>query len=755
MGSILGEISNLITTSPGNLTYYLVVAFSIVGSCALLIYRQNQSPSIENRRAMIALGVIIALWVVLFILAGLSWQGLIDERLVMPPLDRGVTLLSALLIAWMWVFPHPAKFADAVTGLLGLLVGTFYVFTMVWWVGQGGVTYYDGTWADLVAQYAAIAVLVVGCILLFLGKPNSYGLGFGMLLLLLVGFVVYLLQLPLASDYAGAIRLAQMAAYPLLFALPLRFPQLVTEKKSSLQPPSPQRRVHGIDPALVEQFLALGTETDPKKITQAITRTVANAVPAEVCLLISTVDGRDALTVYGGYDVVRERYLEGTSIRSQSIPAVSGAMQEGLPQSISPADPSADLASLSKAFNLGQAGYLLCAPILSEQGETLAGLILLTPYTRKGFSAEEQATLASFTHPLAQLLQRIRMLAEAESEPDASPRVQPSAQAYREMEAETSGQVALAQAGVAASTAFYGYGLDETFSENESNYMEAELRLALEEVARLKGSLSDADQQLLALQKQMDTTHLSADQNQALLATIQELRQTMSAVVGYTDFLLNESVGILGSLQRRFLERVKISTERMNRLVEDLVQITSVKEGRRLIQFSPVDFNEIVAEAIANTEDKRLEKNITLHLDLPQAAFQIHTDRVALQQVLTHLLENAGEVTPADDEITLRTILQSDDFERKFFLIQVADSGGGISVGDIPRVFSRIARGQNQPIPGVSASHNNLYIVKRLVDALEGRIWVDSEPDLGSTFSILLPLSPEASLDDVSGGPPA
>jgi signal transduction histidine kinase len=298
--------------------------------------------------------------------------------------------------------------------------------------------------------------------------------------------------------------------------------------------------------------------------------------------------------------------------------------------------------------------------------------------------------------------------------------------------------------GVGDSRTFYGYGLGETLSQDEAGYFEAELRLALEEIARLKGSLSDADQQLLALKNQMDTSHLSTDQNQALLATIRELRQTMSAVVGYTDFLLNESVGILGSLQRRFLERVKISTERMNRLVEDLVQITSVKEGRRLIQFSPVDFNEIVAEAAANTEDQRIEKNITLHLDLPQGTSPIHTDRVALQQVLTNLLENAAEVTPADDEITLRGILQSDDFERRFFLIQISDCGAGISVGDIPRVFSRTARGRSQPIPGVGASHNNLYIVKRLVDALEGRIWVDSEADLGSTYSILLPVSPEA-----------
>jgi hypothetical protein len=276
--------------------------------------------------------------------------------------------------------------------LLGLLVGVLYVFSMIWWAEQGGVIYYAGTWPDLVAGAAAIAVLAIASILLFRVKPNSYGLGFGMLLILLVGYVAYLLMLPVTNDYAAAVRLAQMAAYPLLFVLPLRFTQAVPVVKSGLQPPAPQRRTHGIDPALVEQFLALGTQTDPKKITQAITRTVANAVPAEVCLLISTQDDGDTLTVYGGYDVVRERYLDGITLRSVSVPAVAAALQEGLPQSLSPGDASADLASLSKALNLGPGAYLLCAPILSEQGETLAGLILLSPYTRKGFTAEEQAT---------------------------------------------------------------------------------------------------------------------------------------------------------------------------------------------------------------------------------------------------------------------------------------------------------------------------------------------------------------------------
>ncbi len=282
----------------------------------------------------------------------------------------------------------------------------------------------------------------------------------------------------------------------------------------------------------------------------------------------------------------------------------------------------------------------------------------------------------------------------------------------------------------------------------DSDYVEGELRLALEEIARLNSALSDADQQILNMQNQMGTSRLLSDQNQAFIGTIQELRQSMAAVIGYTDFLLAESVGILGSMQRKFLERVKVSTERMNRLVENLVGMTSVKDSRHLIKFEPVDIKEVVQEAIANTDDLLREKSISLKLDMPEDTPQIETDRIALQQMITNLLENAVQATPPKDEVSLRAVLQNDDQDRSYYLIQIADKGGGIAIADMPRVFSRMPHGDGKPIPGLGCDSQHLSIVKRLVETLEGRIWVDSEPEVGATFSILLPTNQQPATAD-------
>ena len=88
----------------------------------------------------------------------------------------------------------------------------------------------------------------------------------------------------------------------------------------------------------------------------------------------------------------------------------------------------------------------------------------------------------------------------------------------------------------------------------------------------------------------------------------------MSSIVGYTDLLMGESVGILGALQRKFVERIKASTERIGGLVDDLIQITNLETGK--MEFNPedIDLNLIIDNAMAYTSTQIREKNITLRL---------------------------------------------------------------------------------------------------------------------------------------------
>jgi signal transduction histidine kinase len=275
-----------------------------------------------------------------------------------------------------------------------------------------------------------------------------------------------------------------------------------------------------------------------------------------------------------------------------------------------------------------------------------------------------------------------------------------------------------------------------------NDHMERELHQTLEEMAHMQNSLADANIKILELEKR-PAAPITTEQVEVIASISQELRQPMSSIVGYTDLLMGESVGILGALQRKFVERIKASTERIGGLVDDLIQITNLETGK--MEFNPeeIDLNLIIDNAMAYTSTQIREKNITLRLDLTGTSPHIQTDRDALQQILIHLLQNATAATHAEGNITLRVQMQNEN-GNQFISIQVADNGGGIAPEDIGRVFARRYRAEHSLIQGLGDTGVGLSIAKTLVEAQNGRIWVETEAGVGSTFSVLMPVSEKA-----------
>ncbi len=306
----------------------------------------------------------------------------------------------------------------------------------------------------------------------------------------------------------------------------------------------------------------------------------------------------------------------------------------------------------------------------------------------------------------------------------------------------------------------------------EASQAREELRLALGEVAALHEQLAEAQRNILlgaagaasaavataaaASPASLSDTQpmnlsqpdfdiptgrkINPNQVEVVASIAQELRQPLSSVVGYTDLLLGESVGILGALQRKFLERVRSSADRMNTLIDNLIRIAELDEAGYSAVRKPVDLSGVIDDAIGQLRTQLQEKRIAMRVDLPPVLPQINTDRDALQQILYHLLQNADGATPAEGSITLRALIDKQDELGEFVLIQVSDTGGGIPDDDLPRVFSRVYRASNPVIPGVGDTGVGLTIAETLTQALGGRIWVESESGQGATFSVLLPL---------------
>ena len=776
MSSLLEQFLLLPTVPPGSLAYHAILAFTIFGTLQGALNNRAVSPGAAQRMTR-GLFALLLLQVMLFIASGLVWQELVAGEVLLPVLDRLAGLLSLLIISWLWTYPTANRLADALTVLLGLVLVALAGYAFVWWQAQDPLEagiFFNGSAADVIGTGLALALLLLGVFILVIRRPNGWGFGLTMLLGLAAGYLAHWFAPLLEHDLAGAVRLAEMALYPLLLALPQRTPSAAEAAPGASEAAVPVPAgslTFRQDPKAQQALLKLSLSESPRQFYQDLARAISQLTSADICLLALPQLSDQYVIFPGGYNLIADSQLDGFSLEGRKVPALINSMSSRKPLQLAVDATSRDLPSLAGALKVERAGALLAAPVAPPDEPPLLGLVLLTPYSNHPWSETDQQYLVDAAQALLPIIQRIqqgvqlgeqleqsraRMEAlngdanQAVSENEALiTRMEGLQSELAEERQRSSSLAALVSAHTLqqeASTrleqpAAALQALRITPAVEDEAQLESDLRLVLEEMANLRQSLAQADQKVLELQAEAAAAPAS-NEREVIVSIAQELRQPMSSITGYTDLLLGESVGLLGAMQRKFLERVKASTERMGGLLEELIQLSSLDGKEMSLNPQMVDLNEVIDEAVSSMIAQLSEKNIALRVDLPDELPPIQADLEALQQILSNLLSNAATVTPADGEITLHTRVEAKENEPSYLLLQVTDQGGGIPPEDMPRVFSRLYRADNVLIQGIGETGVGLSIVKTLVEAHGGRIWVDTELGQGSAFSILLPLSP-------------
>ncbi len=756
-----------LSTPDLNLVYFIVLAFSVAGALQSAFNHWRSSEFPQARRAFVGLGILLAVQVSMFIFSGLGWQNLINANLILPPLERAYILFGIIWITWLYAFPEPSRTADAAATLLSLLVVTILGLSLLTWRPQIGQISYNLTADDQYWQIGSLFAALLGIAILFVRRPDGMWNG---IFLLTIGFLGHVGQLLFPDDgyYSGIVRLAYMAAYPILFTLPQRFSNASAESQvrtpvaisAKVDTGTQERRRYSTDPKTFHAMLALAAESNPTKVSQAITRAIAQTMLSDLCFMIYLTDNNNQIVIAGGYDLIREDTLEGGSLKKSSIPMLANSLQRGRPLRMPASSTSADIKGLGDILGLTNPGHLLSVPILTPDKESLGGVLLLSPYSDRTWTAEDQAYLANIATSLVPIIKRSQKTSKLEVQSDqARSQImdleQRALELSKQLEAaraenQTSGSMELASLRVAQEESLRI--IEQLQLENgelragkniqasaSSAVVEHELKKTLQEVAHLQNQLMEANMKTHEIEKGHVVVK-STEQAEVIASISQELRQPLSSIVGYTDLLLGESVGILGALQRKFVERIKASTERIHSLTDDMIQITTLETDLNDLKTESVDLNSIIDNAMSYTSTQVREKNISMHLELPKTLAPIQADREALQQILIHLLQNAGAATPFEGTVRLKVETRTED-EMEFILIQVADSGGGISADDLPRVFTRLYRADNVLIQGVGDTGVGLSIAKKLTEAQHGRIWVESEQGVGSSFSVLLPIA--------------
>jgi signal transduction histidine kinase len=783
MNALITQTFTLLTNPPGNLIYHLVLVFSVASALQSAFNHWRSSEFPQARRALTGLTILLVAQLTLFVFSGLGWQGLLNPTVGLPPMDRGFIIFGIIWISWLWAFPEPSRAADAAALLLTLLVATAMGMSILTWQPQASLINYNNTVDDFIWQIASLVFIALGALILFIRKPDGLWNGIAFLALAFLGHVGYLM-FGAEGNYSGIVRVAYMAAYPILLTLPQRFPAPVntptaaakpTRGKSQDAPPAvvgQERRRYSTDPKTFHAMLSLAAETNATKVSQAITRVIAQTMLADLCFLIYLTDNNNQAVIAGGYDLIREESLEGGSLNKNAIPMLANSLQRGKPLRLPASSTSVDIKGLAEILGITNPGHLLSVPIITPEKESMGGIILLSPYSNRMWSAEDQAFLLNIASSIVPIIQRNQRVSKLEIQNaevrEAMDQARKQALEMEQRNTELMRQIETLQQNTQSGgarpedvealisesqkvieqlkneNAELRSGKGKTGQPADITRIENEMRDTLKEMAHLQNQLAEKDMKVAELEKGYAATR-STEQAEVIASISQELRQPMSSIIGYTDLLLGESVGILGALQRKFVERVKASTERIGSLIDDMIQLTTLETG--LVDRKPetVNLNLVIDHAMSYTSSQVREKNISIHLDLPKQLDPIHADREALQQILIHLLQNAGAATPVEGTIKLKVQMRSEGAE-EYVLLEVTDSGGGIQSEDLPRVFTRLYRADNVLIQGVGDTGVGLSIAKTLTEAQHGRIWVESQPGVGATFSVLLPIAGDHAL---------
>jgi len=752
MNTFIQQVFEILTTAPGSLIYHLILIFSI--TAALQVIFTVPANHTSRNRFILGLGFLLAAQAFLFLCAGLVWQGVINARDVLPPLDRILTAFTLLWVIWLWVFPSPRRTADVLHAVLNLVLVLLALFTITAWSNQSELVPFNLSIFDIGWNTFIILIAILGVVAISLARPNGWGTGLAMMLLILAGSAFHLLWTLPEGDFAAGLRIAAIASYPLLPGLVLVFQNQETES----QPKAPaaaktngfvERRRYNAEPRAVYAWLQVAAEQEPAKIYPALTHAIAQSMLSDLCLYITQSPATRDLVIQTGWDLIRDESIRaGFILEQHSMPAIANAFQRGRSITLDANSPTTlDLESLSKAIGLQQIHNLLFVPVNTPQ-RVLGGIALLSLYSERNWSPEDQSYLITGIESIARIIQRIEntpasdfdhqsLIEEINNLKSQLDQVKEENQAIKHMDLVQSEST---QVEDLLSLNYENQKLINDLKQENQHLQDQILQLqsttATHKDDLIQAEIYELSNLLDAAQSRINELETRTAQNiesDHALAT-EKVAQILTSIIGYTDLLLSETTGALSSLQRNFLDRIHHSTILMKEMLENQDQNSDQPAS---IQ---VDITNLIDEAIMQMRPQLREKDLNLRVDIPSELPSITTEPASLLQVLVILIRNA--VLASSQQGNINLMVRTDEADGKQnMVIQVTDFGGGITPRELPQVFNRLYNGDHGEINGLGENGANLAAAKSLTEANGGRIWVESQPDLSTTISILVPVS--------------
>ncbi|MDI6776822.1 MAG: GAF domain-containing sensor histidine kinase [Syntrophales bacterium] len=219
-----------------------------------------------------------------------------------------------------------------------------------------------------------------------------------------------------------------------------------------------------------------------------------------------------------------------------------------------------------------------------------------------------------------------------------------------------------------------------------------------------------------------------------MMIVAHEMRAPVTAIQGILRTVLDGYLGELSPKQRELLSRAEVRTHSFLVLINDLLALGADETEEVKDKVTPTSIDEALRKVLGLLEVKSKEKNISVEVEAPEIFPVIREIEGDMEKLFTNLIGNAVKYTPPGGKVWVRI-----GVEDKLVKIVVSDTGIGISSEDLPHVFEEFYRAKNARELIREGTGLGLTIVKRIVDRYNGRISVDSKPNEGTTFTVLLP----------------
>jgi PAS domain S-box-containing protein len=245
-------------------------------------------------------------------------------------------------------------------------------------------------------------------------------------------------------------------------------------------------------------------------------------------------------------------------------------------------------------------------------------------------------------------------------------------------------------------------------------------------------------------------TEAERSKSEFITATFHELRTSLTAILGYAEALSSDMVGAVDDAQSHLLRIIRDNALRMVSLTENLIAASQIEKGFLKLEYGETDLHLLINDVVRSFRNQLDASQLEVSLELNEDLSTIETDPARVRQILDNLVSNAIKFNYPGGRITIGAQLLSDSEEQppKHCSIWVSDTGIGIPPEEQAHIWERFYRPAGPLAAEASGLGVGLSIVKSLVEAHSGRVWVESTPGVGSTFTVLLPIKRVRSIGD-------